>query len=88
MRARCNAWNVHIDREKGREGLGTEGTGQTASERLKSWPEELGTGRVDRVPFGERTWTDLGERMAAKIDGDRSWGLMAIDSARKIGRLA
>ena len=88
MRACCNIWNVHISRENGREGLGTEGRGRTTSEGRKPWPQELGAGRVDRVPFVDRTWTDLGGRMEAKIDGDQRWGLMAIDSARKIGRLA
>ena len=75
------------DWENAREGLGTEGRGRTASERRKPWPQELGAGRVDRAPFGDRTCTDPGGRTEAEIVADRSRGSMAIDSARKNGLL-
>ena len=87
MRTHCDISNAHSVREKGREGLGTEGRGRTASERRKPWPQELGAGRVDRAPFGDRTCTDPGGRTEAEIVADRSRGSMAIDSARKNGLL-
>ena len=87
MRTHCDISNAHSVREKWREGLGTEGRGRTASERRKPWPQELGAGRVDRAPFGDRTCTDPGGRTEAEIVADRSRGSMAIDSARKNGLL-
>ena len=87
MHTRCDTWNVHTDVENGREGLGTEGRGRTASERRKFRPLELGAGRVDRAPFGDRTCTDSDGRTEAEIVAGRSRGSMVIDSARKNGLL-